>query len=31
LRKAAIALAKKLAASEDPTPRWIGKDALRQM
>jgi 3-methyladenine DNA glycosylase AlkD len=31
LRKAAIVLAKKLAASEDPTPRWIGKDALRQL
>jgi 3-methyladenine DNA glycosylase AlkD len=31
LKKAAVALAKKLAASEDPTPRWIGKDALRQM
>lgn len=31
LKKAAVALAKKLAASEDPAPRWIGKDALRQM
>ena len=31
LKKAAVALAKKLAASDDSTPRWIGKDALRQM
>jgi 3-methyladenine DNA glycosylase AlkD len=31
LRKAALALAKKLAASKDPAPRWIGKDALRQL
>jgi 3-methyladenine DNA glycosylase AlkD len=31
LRKAAIALAKQLAASDAPAPRWIGKDALRQM
>jgi 3-methyladenine DNA glycosylase AlkD len=31
LEKAAVALAKKLAASDDAAPRWIGKDALRQM
>jgi 3-methyladenine DNA glycosylase AlkD len=31
LRKAAIALAKKLAQSEAPAPRWIGKDALRDL
>jgi len=31
LKKAAVALARKLAASEDPAPRWIGKDALRQL
>jgi len=31
LNKASIALAKKLAASEDPAPRWIGKDALREL
>jgi 3-methyladenine DNA glycosylase AlkD len=31
LNKAAVALAKKLAASSEPTPRWIGKDALRQL
>jgi len=31
LRKAAVALAKKLAASDDAAPRWIGKDALRQL
>jgi 3-methyladenine DNA glycosylase AlkD len=31
LKKAAVALAKKLAASDDAAPRWIGKDALRQM
>jgi 3-methyladenine DNA glycosylase AlkD len=29
LRKAAITLARRLAASPDATPRWIGKDALR--
>lgn len=29
LRKASIALAKQLAASDDKTRRWIGKDALR--
>lgn len=31
LKKAAVALAKKLAASKDAAPRWIGKDALRQL
>jgi 3-methyladenine DNA glycosylase AlkD len=31
LNKASIALAKKLAESEDATPRWIGKDALREL
>jgi 3-methyladenine DNA glycosylase AlkD len=31
LRKAAIALAKKLAQNEAPAPRWIGKDALRDL
>ncbi len=31
LNKSAVALAKKLAASKDPAPRWIGKDALRQL
>jgi 3-methyladenine DNA glycosylase AlkD len=29
LKKAAVALAKKLVAHEDPAARWIGKDALR--
>ena len=29
LKKAATALAKKLASSAQPAPRWIGKDALR--
>jgi len=31
LHEAAVALAKKLAASTEPAPRWIGKDALRQL
>jgi len=31
LNKASIALAKKLAQSEDAAPRWIGKDALREL
>jgi 3-methyladenine DNA glycosylase AlkD len=31
LNKASIALAKKLAASNEPAPRWIGKDALREL
>lgn len=31
LRKAAIAMARKLAANEAAAPRWIGKDALRDL
>ena len=31
LNKASLALAKKLAASKEPAPRWIGKDALREL
>ena len=31
LHEAAVTLAGKLAASPDATPRWVGKDALRQM
>jgi 3-methyladenine DNA glycosylase AlkD len=31
LNQAAIAVAKKLAESEDSAPRWIGKDALREL
>jgi 3-methyladenine DNA glycosylase AlkD len=31
LNEASIALAKKLAASENAAPRWIGKDALREL
>jgi 3-methyladenine DNA glycosylase AlkD len=31
LNKAAIAMARRLAASEDPAPRWVGKDALREL
>ena len=31
LNKASIALARKLAESEDAAPRWIGKDALREL
>jgi 3-methyladenine DNA glycosylase AlkD len=31
LHTRAVALATKLAEAEDPTPRWIGKDALRQL
>jgi 3-methyladenine DNA glycosylase AlkD len=31
LNEAAVALSKKLAASKEPAPRWIGKDALRQL
>ncbi len=31
LTKSAIELARKLAASDDPTRRWIGKDALRAL
>jgi 3-methyladenine DNA glycosylase AlkD len=31
LNQKSIALAKKLAASEEAAPRWIGKDALREL
>jgi 3-methyladenine DNA glycosylase AlkD len=31
LKKAALALAKQLAASEDAAQRWVGKDALRDL
>jgi len=31
LNRAAQALSRKLAASKDPAPRWIGTDALRQL
>jgi 3-methyladenine DNA glycosylase AlkD len=31
LNKSSIALAKRLAASKDAAPRWIGKDALREL
>ncbi len=31
LNRAAVAVAKKLAAAKQPAPRWIGKDALRQL
>ncbi len=31
LNKAAVATARRLAASEDPAPRWVGKDALREL
>lgn len=31
LKRAALALAKKLAASDDATQRWIGKTAIREM
>jgi 3-methyladenine DNA glycosylase AlkD len=31
LNEAAVGLASKLAASSEPAPRWIGKDALRQL
>lgn len=31
MKKAALALAKRLAASTDPTARWIGKDAIRDL
>jgi len=31
LNEAAVALSKKLAASTEAAPRWIGKDALRQL
>jgi 3-methyladenine DNA glycosylase AlkD len=31
LRSAAVATAERLAASEDATPRWVGKHALREL
>jgi 3-methyladenine DNA glycosylase AlkD len=31
LHAAAVALARRLAASEDAAPRWVGKDALREL
>jgi len=31
LNQAALAVAEKLAKSADPAPRWVGKDALRQL
>jgi 3-methyladenine DNA glycosylase AlkD len=31
LRRAAIATAERLAGSGEPAPRWVGRDALRQM
>jgi len=31
LNKASLALAKKLAESKEPAPRWIGKDAFREL
>ena len=31
LNKAAIAVARRLADSPDPVPRWVGKDALREL
>jgi 3-methyladenine DNA glycosylase AlkD len=31
LHRAAVEVAKRLAAHSDPTPRWIGKDALREL
>jgi 3-methyladenine DNA glycosylase AlkD len=31
LNKAAVSLAQRLAASKDPAPRWVGKDALREL
>ena len=31
LNKASLTLAKKLAAAKEPAPRWIGKDALREL
>jgi len=31
LRARSVALAKRLAACDDPAPRWIGKDALREL
>jgi len=31
LRAAAVAVARRLAASKDPAPRWVGRDALRDL
>ena len=31
LRSAAVAVARRLAASDDPSARWVGKDALREI
>jgi 3-methyladenine DNA glycosylase AlkD len=31
LRARSVALAKRLAACDDPDPRWIGRDALREL
>ena len=31
LRKSAVAVARRLAASDDPTACWVGKDALREL
>jgi 3-methyladenine DNA glycosylase AlkD len=31
LNRAALAMAKRLAKSEEPGPRWVGKDALREL
>ena len=31
LQAAAVALAEKLAASANPSARWVGKDAVRQL
>jgi 3-methyladenine DNA glycosylase AlkD len=31
LNTAAVAVARRLAASPDPAPRWVGKDALREL
>jgi 3-methyladenine DNA glycosylase AlkD len=31
LNRAAVALARKLGSAAEPAPRWIGKDALRQL
>jgi len=31
LNKAAVAVARRLAESTDPAPRWVGKDALREL
>ena len=31
VNKAAMASARRLAASDEPAPRWVGKDALREL